>query len=117
MPLSLFEDWVAEFEERPLPRPTPRDVPLPLLPGKADALVGMRRVGKTWRIYQQLAELLDQGVPKERMLYVNLEDERLVGVEADDLGDDLPAMWPVGAKDRAHLVHQGDGPHAGVHEA
>lgn len=37
----------------------------------------MRRVGNTWRMYQHTAEQLDAGVPMRRLLYVNLEDERL----------------------------------------
>ena len=93
MASNLFASWVADFQARPLPGITPRTVSLPLLRGKVDALVGMRRVGKTWRVYQQLAELLDDGVPKERMLYVNLEDERLVGVRAEDLGGLLDAWY------------------------
>ncbi|MCB9645395.1 MAG: hypothetical protein H6730_02155 [Deltaproteobacteria bacterium] len=42
-----FAVLVAELEERALPVPTPRTAKLADLPGKADALVGMRRVGKT----------------------------------------------------------------------
>jgi predicted AAA+ superfamily ATPase len=93
MASDLFGAWVADFQARSLPSITPRTVSLPLLRGKVDALVGMRRVGKTWRVYQQLAQLLDDGVPKERLLYVNLEDERLVGVGAEDLGGLLDAWY------------------------
>lgn len=91
MPRDAFATLVAEFAERALPRPTPRAVPLAGLPGKADALVGMRRVGKTWRLYQHMGELLDRGVPRHRLLYVNLEDERL-SVEAADLSE-LTDAW------------------------
>ncbi|MCB9683194.1 MAG: ATP-binding protein [Alphaproteobacteria bacterium] len=89
--VDAFAALVAEFEERTLPRPTPRAVELPGLPGKADALVGMRRVGKTWRLFQHMADLLDQGVARERLLYVNLEDERL-SVDASELSG-LTEAW------------------------
>lgn len=91
MSRDAFATLIAEFEERVLPRPTPRQVRLAGLPGKADALVGMRRVGKTWRMYQHMGELLDRGVPRERLLYVNLEDERL-SVEASQLSE-LTDAW------------------------
>ena len=91
MPREAFATLVAEFEERDLPRPTPRTVRLAGLPGKADALVGMRRVGKTWRMYQHMGELLERGVPRERLLYVNLEDERL-SVQAAELSE-LTDAW------------------------
>lgn len=91
MPREAFAALVAEFEERALPRPTPRSVSLAGLPGKADALVGMRRVGKTWRLYQHMGELLDSGVARRRLLYANLEDERLT-VQASELSE-LTEAW------------------------
>ncbi len=91
MPREAFAALVAEFEERALPRPTPRSVSLAGLPGKADALVGMRRVGKTWRMYQHMGELLDRGVDRRRLLYANLEDERLT-VQASELSE-LTEAW------------------------
>ena len=84
MPRDAFAQMVAEFEEREIPRPSLRFAELPGLPGKADALVGMRRVGQTWRRYQHMRALLDSGLPRERLLYVNLEDERLT-VQASEL--------------------------------
>jgi predicted AAA+ superfamily ATPase len=91
MSREAFSALIAEFEERVLPRPTPRSAALATLPGKADALVGMRRVGKTWRMYQHMGELIDRGVPRHRLLYVNLEDERL-SVQASELST-LTDAW------------------------
>lgn len=91
LPREAFAALVAEFEERAIPRPTPRSVALAGLPGKADALVGMRRVGKTWRMYQHMGELIDRGVPRHRLLYANLEDERLT-VHASELSE-LTDAW------------------------
>ncbi len=89
---EAFATLIAEFVERVLPRPTPRSIPLPGLPGKADALVGMRRVGKTWRMFQHIGELLDRGVSRSQLLYVNLEDERL-SVQASDLSQLMDAWY------------------------
>lgn len=92
MPREAFATLVAEFGERELPRPTPRAAALAELPGKADALVGMRRVGKTWRMVQHMVGLLDRGVPRRRLLYVNLEDERL-SVQAGELSELMDAWY------------------------
>lgn len=35
-------------EAQPIPSPTRRDVTLPQLVGKVDAVTGIRRVGKSW---------------------------------------------------------------------
>ncbi len=81
----LLERLVAEFHERELPQPTPRNVRLPWLPGKADAVVGMRRSGKTWFLYRLVQDRVAAGVPKEHHLYMNFEDDRLAGVTAEHL--------------------------------
>lgn len=47
--------------------------------------VGMRRTGKTWLCFQQMHDLMSQGVPRERILYLNFEDERLTGLAAGQL--------------------------------
>lgn len=64
---------------------TRRDAYLPAVPGKAIAVVGMRRSGKTTFLWQCLADRLAAGAPREALLYLNFEDERLAGMQATDL--------------------------------
>jgi len=47
--------------------------------------VGIRRAGKSFLLYQRMQQLLSQGVGWDEMLYINFEDERLVGMCVDDL--------------------------------
>jgi len=47
--------------------------------------VGIRRAGKSFLLYQRMQQLLSQGVSWDEMLYINFEDERLVGMGVDDL--------------------------------
>ena len=47
--------------------------------------VGIRRAGKSFLLYQRMQQLLSLGVGWDEMLYINFEDERLVGMCADDL--------------------------------
>lgn len=82
---TILEQIIGDFQERPLPALTQREVPLPRLPGKIDTLIGMRRTGKSWRVYQAMGELLAAGTPKESLLYVNFDDERLYPLAAADL--------------------------------
>ncbi|MCB9540531.1 MAG: ATP-binding protein [Myxococcales bacterium] len=96
---------VANFEERSVPAVTPRDLMLPGLPGKADAVIGMRRVGKTWLCWQRIAELLAQGIPRSQMLYVNFEDERLLPLEADALHEVSDAHYRRHPASRQQPVH------------
>lgn len=82
---DTIEALVAEFDATELPQPSPRETTLPALPGKADALIGMRRAGKTWRMYQEIRERLRTGTAPGQLLYLNFEDERLPAVEGTDL--------------------------------
>lgn len=79
--LKLDESLAAE-----IPALTPRDVRLPALPGKAFAVIGVRRSGKTSFMAQLLANRLAQGRPPGSQLLLSLEDERLAGFSVADLG-------------------------------
>jgi hypothetical protein len=57
------------------------------------AIIGLRRVGKTFFLYQIINELLENAVTKEAILFVNFEDERLAGLSAERLGVVLEAYY------------------------
>lgn len=63
-----------------------RDARVSTLKGKANAVIGMRRAGKTCFLFQNLAALLHQGIERERLVYFNFEDERLADWRAEELG-------------------------------
>lgn len=48
-------------------------------------LVGLRRAGKSYLLYQQIHTLLNQGHSINEILYFNFEDDRLDSVTVDDL--------------------------------
>lgn len=41
----------------------------------------MRRAGKTWFCFQKIWELVTAGIPKAQILYLNFEDDRLLGFD------------------------------------
>jgi uncharacterized protein len=77
---------LAEALVSPPPRLTPRDIRLPTIPGKALAIIGVRRSGKTSFLQQRRAVRIAEGRALESQLLLGLEDERLVGMTALDLG-------------------------------
>ncbi|NTU43752.1 MAG: AAA family ATPase, partial [Nitrospirales bacterium] len=68
-----------------VPTFTRRDVRLPGVKGKAVAVIGMRRTGKTTFLWQILADRLAQGTGREGLLYFSFEDERLADMTAAHL--------------------------------
>ncbi|MGH8291461.1 MAG: ATP-binding protein [Steroidobacteraceae bacterium] len=87
MPLHpvLEERLNAALAPGPPPLFTPRDARLPTVPGKAHAVIGMRRAGKTTYLRQLLAERRAK-LPIERALYLSFDDDRLVGIGVEQLG-------------------------------
>lgn len=63
---------------------TRRDATLPAVPGKAHAVIGMRRAGKTCFLRQLLAQRREHG-PAERSIYLSFDDDRLAGIDASQL--------------------------------
>lgn len=82
---DLLQQLIADSLAAPPPSFTRRDAYLPVIPGKAIAVVGMRRSGKTTFLWQCLSDRLQAGAPRAALLYLNFEDERLVGMQATDL--------------------------------
>jgi uncharacterized protein len=77
---------LSESLSAPLPPRTARDIRLPSIPDKALAVIGVRRGGKTSFLYRQIADRVAAGDIAGTHLLVSLEDERLVGMTAEDLG-------------------------------
>ena len=47
--------------------------------------VGLRRVGKSYLMFQQIRKLLDAGHSKDEILYFNFEDDRIPSLATEDL--------------------------------
>lgn len=46
---------------------------------------GPRRAGKTFVCFQIIEELIEKGIPRENILYINFEDNKLIGADSNDL--------------------------------
>lgn len=82
---SILQAKIADSLATQPPALTRRSVHIPEVPGKALAVIGMRRAGKTSLLWQMLAERLAAGEPRSALLYLNFEDERLAGLTGADL--------------------------------
>lgn len=70
---------------------------LPVNEGKIVTIPGVRRCGKSSRMEIVVNELLAQGIARERFLWIGFDDERLVRMSSDDLGQIIEAyreMYP-----------------------
>ena len=79
-----MSDPVPELYERRLQL---GDVQKPRRGNLVNMIAGVRRCGKTYRLYQEMGSLLAAGVDRRSILYLNFDDERLMPYETEVLDD------------------------------
>ncbi len=93
---NVVKQLITDFQEQEIPKPTQREIaPLEMPRGmrKAFVLTGMRRSGKTWTLFQHMQHLLSKGVDRRQILYLNFEDDRLLGLSLKDMHSILEAYF------------------------
>ncbi len=91
--MDAIEQLIADFQERPLPIVSPRLTALPDASNMARVIIGMRRSGKTYLLFQEMQRLIDAGIEKNRLLYINFEDDRLQPLGPDVLDRTLETFY------------------------
>jgi predicted AAA+ superfamily ATPase len=101
---AILGEVMREFYEFGIPEDVvPRDVDYVEKRNSATVVTGMRRTGKTYATYQRMRTLIDAGIPLERIVHVNFDDDRLKGLKLEHLrlvGDIHAEMFPDAAKER-----------------
>lgn len=80
------------YERLPIPQ-NKRDTAITEIPGKIAAVIGMRRVGKTYLLYEKMAELIQSGVDKKQIFYLNFEDDRLPPLNKEMLASLIDSFY------------------------
>lgn len=102
---SVVQEKLQEFYEQGIPDVFQRDVSLgellkPARSNLVNVLVGVRRCGKTYRLYQEMHKILEAGYDLHSILYFNFEDERLKPYDVSILEDVIETYYTMnpGAK-------------------
>jgi len=104
--IEIIREIISDFQQRKLPELTKRHFDFTCPHNKIRVLIGARRVGKTYSFYQLIRKLISQGIPKEQILFINFEDERLIPLEVTDLTKILNTyfeMFPANKDKKVHL--------------
>jgi len=95
---SILRTLLYEWKDRKLPSVIGRDtsVDTSVQPGTNNATVitGFRRVGKTYIFYEAIEKLLET-YPREEVVYINFEDERIIAPTTDLLTNLIPEIQAV----------------------
>ncbi|MBU4077823.1 MAG: ATP-binding protein [Euryarchaeota archaeon] len=75
----------VEWQENELPGFRRRHKTLRLDMPHIEDILGVRRCGKTYFMYQLVSSLIESGIPKTNIVYINLDDDRLLPLNGDEL--------------------------------
>jgi predicted AAA+ superfamily ATPase len=76
--IECLKQIIREYQNlEPPSELLPRRVAIGSLPGKVSVVTGVRGSGKTTLLRQRIRQLVDGGVPRENILYLDLADDRL----------------------------------------
>jgi len=81
---TIIAQLIDDFHERKRPVLLARQTKMVQVLGKANVVIGMRRTGKTFFCYQKMQELFADGISITQLLYLNFEDDRLIGFTVQD---------------------------------
>lgn len=91
--VAMLKEIILDFQELDLTTGVPRRVAVSPVPGKATVCIGVRRSGKSTFMFQLMKKLLDAGVSRQNILYLNFFDDRLHRLQHDNLGVILEAYF------------------------
>ncbi|MFQ6070827.1 MAG: ATP-binding protein [Candidatus Aminicenantales bacterium] len=97
---------ILDFHKENLPELIDRKLQVSLeIPLKrAIAILGPRRAGKTYYLFFLIKKLKEKGIAKERILYVNFEDPKLIDMSLNDLVKLLEVFYEIYPENKKQKV-------------
>lgn len=110
-PRESYAMLVREAMRTDLPTPSRRHEVIrqldePAMFNIVHIITGVRRCGKTFYLFQKIHDLLDAGIPRNRIFYFNFADDRLRPMPNSVLDDIVNEYWrqvPEARRDGAYL--------------
>jgi predicted AAA+ superfamily ATPase len=87
-----IKQYLLDFQERKFPKIIPRDILLKQS-GKIYSIIGARRVGKTYLLFKKIRELLESGIERERIIYLNFESPLLNDINYKEIREILELQF------------------------
>jgi predicted AAA+ superfamily ATPase len=91
--IEMLKEMILDFQEAPLITGITRRHTVQVVGGKATVCIGVRRSGKSFFMCQLIRKLLDSGISKQNILYLNFFDDRLHGLGQQKLNMILEAYY------------------------
>jgi hypothetical protein len=102
---EIFKLLIKEFHSEKIPFSFKRELEFPFPSKKTIAIFGPRRSGKSFYFYSLIEDLLKKGVVKERILYLNFEDDRILPLSVKDLNSLVEAYFELYPENKKELLY------------
>jgi predicted AAA+ superfamily ATPase len=89
---EIFKKLITDFIEKEIKGIMPREYNIPLEHKKIISLIGVRRSGKSSILFD-IINKLRKSTPKESIIYINFEDDRLFPLKLQNLDDILEGYF------------------------
>ncbi len=100
---EIFKLLITDFIEKKL-SVIARDYTIPIHTNKIISLVGVRRSGKTYILYETIQKLRSEVDPRN-IIYINFEDDRLYGITLRNLGSLIDAYFELFPQKRDEKIY------------
>ncbi len=101
---EIFKKIIIDSQERNYNNIVQRDYQIPLATKKIVSLIGVRRSGKTYLLYETIQKLRED-TDRENIIYINFEDDRLFPIVLEDLDQLIEAYYELYPAKRDEKVY------------
>lgn len=102
--VTLREESFFEIEQAR--KSVPRAIRFPKTDQMIKVAIGMRRSGKTYTLFQRINHLLEEGIKKEQILFIDFEDDRLLPMTVKEMGqliDEFYSIYPENHQQKCYI--------------
>jgi uncharacterized protein len=99
--LETIKSIILDFQETSLETGIPRRLQIETVRGKAAICIGVRRSGKSTYLFQVIQRLIEGGVSRQNILYLNFFDDRLHNLRQENLGLITEAYYSIFPKKKS----------------
>jgi len=103
-----YKQIITFWKEFEIPNALKRNIKINLDVDFINTITGPRRSGKTYLCFQIIKELLNKGILRENILYINFEDNKLLGSDSEDLDkifETFEELFNINEKQKIYLFY------------
>ena len=100
-----YKQIITFWKEFDIPKALEREVKVDVNTDFIITITGPRRAGKTYFCFQLISQLLEKGISKDNLLYINFEDNKLLGAESKDLDQLLETFFELSQINKKQKIY------------